>query len=768
MKAISSLLLALLLLLASNAFPQSPQKVNYQTVIRDASGMLVANQMVSIRLSILSGSAGGTLIYSETHSLLTNDFGLVNLQIGTGNIISGTFSSINWGVESHFLRVELDAAGGSNFSLMGTQQLVSVPYALYAEEAGNGGDSDSLNELQSLIKTGNQIQLTKGGGVVTDAVNDADADPANELQTIAKVGSVVTLSNGGGSFSDEVNDADNNASNELQTLYRVGNQFVLSNGGGTVTDDVNDLDNDPYNELQNLSINSNLLSISGGNSVSLSAYTNYWSKLNNDLYYTNGNLMLGSGSPSQLLTVNGHLSINDHIEKYGDPTTYLQLPNGHVKLYAGGVNLLDAYGGTQDYVKLGDGGDVDINLNDDVFVSGYTGFVGIGTNNPQYSLDLNRSIAASFNIKSTGSAYINLDKGYSSARAYLNFRNNGSDKWILGSYDSENFRLLDLSAYPTSYSILEVDASSRGIFLNSSASSSSRLLTLKPGDDYQGGVYVDYNRTGSGPIWGVNVDVDMNSSVTAGAYGLYSNVRREGGATGETIGVYSYASDYQSALFGGRYAYGTKTHAYSGNTIGTTYAYGLYAYAGNADYTYGVYYSGGLAGSGIKSAIVRTTDGPKAVYCQESPGIWFEDFGSGSIVNGQAMLMIPEDYLQTVTISQAHPMKVFISPTDNLGNYWIEKSLDHFIVHAPQSEDGAGFDFRVVAKRSGYEDIRLAAAPASYTDHNLYPKIEDVPIEFRLQWVKMLPQEKQDATWYPYLSAEDIQLLEIEKKARAQ
>jgi uncharacterized protein (TIGR02145 family) len=106
--------------------------MSYQAVIWDASGNLVSEKMVSIKLSILQGSVTGTSVYSESHRVQTNVNGLVSLMIGGGTNATGKISDINWGSGSYFLKTETDPAGGSNYIITGTTQFVSVPYALIA------------------------------------------------------------------------------------------------------------------------------------------------------------------------------------------------------------------------------------------------------------------------------------------------------------------------------------------------------------------------------------------------------------------------------------------------------------------------------------------------------------------------------------------------------------------------------------------------------------------------------------------------------------
>ena len=93
---------------------QAPEGINYQALIRDASGLVVANQNVGIQLSLLQGSASGSAIYKETFSPTTNDFGLVNLQIGAGIPTLGTFSSIDWSNGTYFIETAVDVNGVNN------------------------------------------------------------------------------------------------------------------------------------------------------------------------------------------------------------------------------------------------------------------------------------------------------------------------------------------------------------------------------------------------------------------------------------------------------------------------------------------------------------------------------------------------------------------------------------------------------------------------------------------------------------------------------
>ena len=130
--------LAAALLLAVMLWAQSPEKMSYQSVVRDASNALVASQTVGMQLSILQGTASGTAVYVETQTPTTNLNGLVSLQIGSGALVSGDFTSINWSSGLYFVKTEIDLLGGTTYTITGTSQLMSVPFALYAKTSGNG------------------------------------------------------------------------------------------------------------------------------------------------------------------------------------------------------------------------------------------------------------------------------------------------------------------------------------------------------------------------------------------------------------------------------------------------------------------------------------------------------------------------------------------------------------------------------------------------------------------------------------------------------
>jgi uncharacterized protein (TIGR02145 family) len=117
---------------------QSPQNFSYQSIIRNPGGQALSNQPVAMKISLLQGGETGAVVYSETHTATTNGSGLVTLQVGGGTAVSGSMSSIDWSAGPYFIKTETDPEGGTNYSITGTSQLLSVPYALFSANGTPG------------------------------------------------------------------------------------------------------------------------------------------------------------------------------------------------------------------------------------------------------------------------------------------------------------------------------------------------------------------------------------------------------------------------------------------------------------------------------------------------------------------------------------------------------------------------------------------------------------------------------------------------------
>ena len=174
-----------LLFLSLCIYGQSPEKMSYQAVIRDASNTLVTNQSIGMQISILQTTITGTTVYAETHTVTTNLNGLVSLEIGTGST-SDTFSTIDWSAGPYFIKTETDPTGGSSYTITGTSQLMSVPFAMYAKSSGNGittdqsdaiaANTDKVGYTEALVSANTDVVANTLKVGYTDALVSANTD----------------------------------------------------------------------------------------------------------------------------------------------------------------------------------------------------------------------------------------------------------------------------------------------------------------------------------------------------------------------------------------------------------------------------------------------------------------------------------------------------------------------------------------------------------------------------------------------------------------
>lgn len=182
-----------LLLLSFAAQAQAPQAFKYQAVVRNAAGQVLANQSVGLKIDLL----GPDTLYSATHTATTNAFGLVNLEIGRGTLVSGNFNQIAWGQQPIYVLLSLDASGGTNYQYMGSSELLSVPYALYAANAGGSGGLPTDAQTGDIVYyDGTAWQRLPAGAAGTVLTMGADGKPfwqtPSQLDCLIKV----TMTNG--------------------------------------------------------------------------------------------------------------------------------------------------------------------------------------------------------------------------------------------------------------------------------------------------------------------------------------------------------------------------------------------------------------------------------------------------------------------------------------------------------------------------------------------------------------------------------------------
>ena len=264
----NSLLILVLLSFVFKIMAQTPHSFQYQAVVRDGLGNVVPNHSTGLKISIISGSTSGPVVYSETHSTSTNQLGMVTVAIGTGTVVSGTFASISWGSDLFFLKIEADPTGGTSYLNMGTTQLLSVPYALYAEK------SASVDTLWKL--TGNNIYNTNPGNVGVGINN-----PSGRMVVQGDVNALAT---------DPLFEVKNAAGQSIFVVYQdsvnvfVNDDVIQSNRGGFAVSGRNNSKSITHNYLKvtpdktrvylNEDVNSDGFAVMGINSGGLKDYLN--------------------------------------------------------------------------------------------------------------------------------------------------------------------------------------------------------------------------------------------------------------------------------------------------------------------------------------------------------------------------------------------------------------------------------------------------------------------------------------------------------------
>ncbi|MCK4631380.1 MAG: hypothetical protein KAT40_08045, partial [Bacteroidales bacterium] len=198
MKKIYTLFLALII--TGSLMAQTPLSFKYQAVARDAGGDVVADQAVGMQISILQGSTSGTELYVETFTPTTNEFGLINLNIGAGTLVNGDLTTIDWSADTYFIKIEMDMTGGTTYEEYGTSQLLSVPYALHAKTAANTF-SGNYNDLSGApIETDPTFTASEAANITaTDITNLGNLSGTNtgdqDLSMLALKSNVIELDN---------------------------------------------------------------------------------------------------------------------------------------------------------------------------------------------------------------------------------------------------------------------------------------------------------------------------------------------------------------------------------------------------------------------------------------------------------------------------------------------------------------------------------------------------------------------------------------------
>ena len=364
MKNIFSIIISLLVFI--QGFTQS-LPINYQAVIRDNQGAILANEAVTLRFTLLQGSANGTALYLEEHQETTNQFGLINIQLGTGIVLGGDFYQIDWSLLDYYLKLEIQNGNGQGFTDLGTSKFVAVPYANFALNAANvnNNDTSATNELQNLTINNNIINLDNNGGAIdlTPYLDNTDS------QTLTRTGNQISIS-GGNNINlpaDQVFDGDSSVFNELQAISFANDTLTLSNGGKVYLGS--------YDNSQAILFNvTQLLSINNKQKADSALFFNLIQLNSNGISNNSNQLLLLSqkvASDSLLLQIqlNTHINLDNDLDSLNELQT-LSISNDTVNISKGGFivlpsNELQVISISNDSIFLSNGGFVTL-PNDEV------------------------------------------------------------------------------------------------------------------------------------------------------------------------------------------------------------------------------------------------------------------------------------------------------------------------------------------------------------------------------------------------------------------
>lgn len=240
------LLIIIAVSISCNSFAQVPQKMSYQSVIRNTEGNLVVNTAIGIQISILKDTPTGQAVYVETMTNITNENGLLSIEIGGGTAVTGSFSQIDWSTGTYFVKTETDPTGGTNYTIVGTGQLLSVPYALYAASSSQQGKTTILL-TDDITDEEAAAQIVREVGPNTENVIISNTTQLTNVN-LSQINNLLTLI---------VTNNEQLASINFSNLISVYKDFLIENNPQLTTVNFNSLANlSPDNKIINNAIQS--------------------------------------------------------------------------------------------------------------------------------------------------------------------------------------------------------------------------------------------------------------------------------------------------------------------------------------------------------------------------------------------------------------------------------------------------------------------------------------------------------------------------------
>jgi hypothetical protein len=662
MKRILALVLFVLISLVIS-YGQAPQAFKYQAIARDNNGHPLVNCDIGLRISLLQGDKNGPVVYSEAQNLTTNSTGLIDMEIGKGRILSGSFMDIDWRSTPYYLKIEMDNHGGTDYHLMGTSELLSVPYALYAENAGAEGNragewtNDGTNIYVAPLYSANNV------GMGTSAPSDklhvyGGTTPANLIIESNITGSTSAISR------FRLKNRDDGDLFNLSLRRTSGNTEMLQS--------VYDASATTWREYVYFNVNTQKYEVRSG-------IGNIEYKNNGDIYFSNTGGILHNypGNGNGLRAIGNTPWALYYIENSGAPVFQgwglsAGLTNPSSAADSRGIMGWNYGGG---YGVYG-------------YTCGLSAVQGDHINGNYGSLGTPDYGAVGYNVSSGNYGYI----GTSSYGVY----------GYLGSTDAQDYAVFGYGIHAAS-----VDGIGYG--------HTSTLGGVK-GYNYYGNPYtfgtsgyswLDENRSGGclggyydGSLWGCLAYKSSSGTMWAG-YFTTNIVQSGGGKSGEPAinnGIGAWGDLFGATVTGG--VYGTFTR-------GERYA---------------LYSHGDVFKDGLDISLQKSKDNTNTVlYTNVSTSVTVQTYGYGQLAGGKCTVAFDKAFREVV--SQDAPVIVTVTPIGHCNGISLTgiTSSGFSVEENNSGRSDVQFTFIAIGQRAGYENPSL---PTEVVQSDYIDKVE--------------------------------------------